>query len=123
MCDYSLELYQSRPAQEGEKYQTRQFSSGSIGFVAPGKNDVAICMACDMRLRLTNIPERVQEQYGLRSSEDVTFIHLDTGTYRDGVRFDSGTEVTLQRLGPGVEAVVIDALTGKAMTSEIMEMA
>ena len=32
MCDYSLEHYRSRPAQLGEKYETHQFESRSIGF-------------------------------------------------------------------------------------------
>ena len=36
MCDYSLEHYRSRPAQLGERYETHQFQSRSIGFIAPG---------------------------------------------------------------------------------------
>lgn len=35
MCDYSLEAYRSRPAQLGEQYETHQFPSYSIGFIAP----------------------------------------------------------------------------------------
>jgi hypothetical protein len=35
MCEYSLEHYRSRPAQLGEKYETHQFESRSIGFIAP----------------------------------------------------------------------------------------
>jgi hypothetical protein len=35
MCDYSLEAYRSRPAQLGEQYETHQFLSYSIGFIAP----------------------------------------------------------------------------------------
>jgi hypothetical protein len=34
MCDYSLEMYRSRPAQLGERYETHQFQSYSIGFIA-----------------------------------------------------------------------------------------
>ena len=52
MCDYSLEHYRSRPAQLGEKYETHQFGSWSIGFIAPGDASTAICMACDTKLRL-----------------------------------------------------------------------
>ena len=47
MCDYSLEMYQSRPAQQGEEYISNRFPSGSIGFVSPGDQSIAICMACD----------------------------------------------------------------------------
>jgi hypothetical protein len=62
MCDYSLETYRSRPAQLGERYETHQFQSYSIGFIAPGDPSTAICMACDMKLRLEGIPERVQRE-------------------------------------------------------------
>jgi hypothetical protein len=57
MCDYSLEHYRSRPAQLGERYETHQFESRSIGFVAPGDPSTAVCMACDTTLRLENVPE------------------------------------------------------------------
>ena len=36
MCDYSLEMYGSRPAREGEIYVTTRFPSGSIGFASAG---------------------------------------------------------------------------------------
>ena len=50
MCDYSLEAFQNRPARKGEEYISNLFPSGSIGFVSPGDQSVAICMACDMEL-------------------------------------------------------------------------
>ncbi len=56
MCDYSLEMYQSRPARAGERYETHRFHSGSIGFVSPGALDVAVCMACDTELELERLP-------------------------------------------------------------------
>ena len=110
MCDYSLEEYRSRPAQEGEKYQTHRFRSGSVGFIAPGDTSTAVCMACDTRLKLEGIPEIVQEIHGVSANEDVTFIRLDSVYYRDAVRFANGAKADLQRLGPGVSAFVIDAL-------------
>jgi len=36
MCDYSLEMYASRPARASEKYVTTRFPSGSIGLASPG---------------------------------------------------------------------------------------
>jgi len=113
MCDYSLESYRSQPAREGIRYQTHRFSSHSIGFVAPADVSTAVCMACGMRLRLEDIPEVVQRSVGVAADEVVTFARLETGTYRDGVRFANGREITLQQLGPGVKASVIDALTSK----------
>jgi len=61
MCDYSLETYRSRPAQVGERYETHQFPSFSVGFIAPGDPPTAVCMACDTKLTLEGIPERLIE--------------------------------------------------------------
>jgi hypothetical protein len=60
MCDYSLEFHRSRPAQLGERYETHRFEGRSIGFIAPGDPLTAVCMACDTRLRLEDVPEMVQ---------------------------------------------------------------
>ena len=110
MCDYSLEAYRSQPAQEGISYETHRFPSHSIGFVDPRNVSTAVCMACDMRLKLEGIPRQVQSAYGVTADEVVTFVNLETGPYRDGVRFAEGAEITLRQLGPGVKARVIDAL-------------
>jgi hypothetical protein len=111
MCDYSLESYRSRPAQVGEKYETQRFPSFSIGFIAPGDPSTAVCMACDTKLRLEGIPEKVQRVQGVSANEDVTFTRLDNGPHHDAVRFANGAEVTLQELGPGVKGYVYDALS------------
>ena len=111
MCDYSLEHYRSRPAQLGEKYKTHQFESRSIGFIAPGDAATAICMACDTKLRLEGIPQRLQGRLGVSASEHVTFTCLEAGPHHDGVRFANGAEVTLQELGPGVTGYVDDLLS------------
>lgn len=110
MCDYSLEHYQSRPARKGEEYETTRFTSGSIGFIEPGNHSVAVCMSCDTRLALHNIPETIQSRLSVTGSENATFVRLDGGLYRDGVRFDNGRACTLQELGIGVRAVIADAL-------------
>jgi hypothetical protein len=111
MCDYSLEAYRSRPARLGEKYETHLFESHSTGFIAPGDPSTAVCMECDMRLRLEGIPERVQRRKSVSADEDVTFTRIETGFHHDGVRFGNGAEVTLQELGPGVKGYLQDALS------------
>ena len=121
MCDYSLEMYRSRPAREGVNYETHRFQSGSIGFVAPEDPSTAICMASDMRLKLEGIPERIQLIYSVTANEVVTFARLEIGMYRDGVRFANGTEITLQQLGLGVTACVIDALNSKRRMRQTVE--
>ena len=123
MCDYSLEHYRSRPAQIGEKYETHQFDSRSIGFFAPGDCATAVCMAYDTKLRLESIPERIQRFHGVSANENVTFARLDNGPHHDGVRFANGRQVTLQELGSGVTGYVDDALSScvwKAKTVDAM---
>lgn len=110
MCDYSLEHYQSRPARKGEEYETTRFTSGSIGFIEPGNHSVAVCMACDTRIALRNLPPQLQTRLGVSESAIATFTRLETGLYRDGVRFANGNAVSLQELGTGVRAVIEDAL-------------
>jgi hypothetical protein len=118
MCDYSLETCRSRPAQLGERYETHLFPSYSIGFIAPGDPLTAICMACDMKLRLEGIPERVQRAKAVSANEDVTFTRLEKGFHHDGVRFANGVEATLQELGPGVKGYLYDTLLSPAWTPE-----
>ena len=96
MCDYSLEMYRSRPAQLGELYETHQFGSLSVGFIAPGDPSTAVCMAYDTTLKLEGIPERIQRNKHVSANEDVTFARLENGAHHDGVRFANGAEVTLQ---------------------------
>ena len=121
MCDYSLEMYQSRPARAGERYETHRFHSGSIGFVSPGALDVAVCMACDTELELEHMPLPLQQALGLPEKAKATFVRLDLGPHHDGLRFANGAEISLQRLGPGVSAYMADArhLAEPAETREL----
>jgi hypothetical protein len=122
MCDFSLELYRSRPARVGERYETRRFPSGTVGFIAPGDVSTAVCMAYDTRLRLEGISQVVQDACGVMADEEVTFTRLEIGQFHDGVRFANGAQVTLQRLGPGVKGSVIDALLSPLWAPEMAEV-
>ena len=121
MCDYSLEHYQSRPARQGEEYVTNRFPSGSIGFVVPGDQSVAICMTCDMRLKLHGLPILMRARLNVTDTEVVTFARLDTGLYRDGVRLSNSRTVSLQELGPGIKAQVIDALADPLLVRPVVQ--
>jgi hypothetical protein len=107
MCDYSLEMYGSRPARESERYETVRFPSGSIGLASPGDCGTAVCVQYATRLRLENIPLHLQASLRVLASEEVTFVRLDHGAYRDGVRFRNGKDVSIQQLNSGVSAVVV----------------
>ena len=62
MCDYSLEMYGSRPAREGEIYVTTRFPSGSIGFASAGDPRTAVCMQCDTKVDADRYSGRVAER-------------------------------------------------------------
>jgi hypothetical protein len=102
MCDYSLEMYASRPARESEKYTTTRFPSGSIGLSVPGDCTTAVCVQYDTRLTLANISSDLQKRLDISEQEDVVFARLEHGAYRDGVKFANGKEISLQLLGAGV---------------------
>ena len=106
MCDYSLEMYGSRPAREGEYYVTTRFPSGSIGFSATGDPATAVCMQCDTRVTLTDIPTDLQVRLNVGEKAEVVFAQIDSGAYRDGMRLASGRFVSLQELRPGIHAYI-----------------
>src|SRR5215470_8826779 len=104
MCDYSLEMYASRPAREFEKYVTTRFPSGSIGLASPGDCTTAVCIQYDTPLKLEGISSKLQEHLGVGPSESVVFErirHGRYGQYSDGVKFPNGKEISLQLLGSG----------------------
>ncbi len=114
MCDYSLEMYASRPARQSESYTTTRFPSGSIGLVSPGDRATAICVQYDTRLELADIPASVRERYGLGERETVVFARIESGAYHDGVALKDGSIVSLQQIGPGV-TVGVEGLLEKAL--------
>jgi hypothetical protein len=110
MCDYSLELYRSKPARIGEKYVLTRFRSGAVGFASPGDCSTAVCIPYDAELRLEGIPEALQRELGVGPDEEVTFTRVDYGRFQDGFRFANGAETSLQRLNPGITAAVTRSL-------------
>jgi hypothetical protein len=106
MCDYSLEMYGSRPAREGELYVTTRFPSGSIGFAAPGDPRIPVCVQCDTKVVLTDVPVAMQATYGIGAEVETIFAQRDTGLYRDGLRLANGRFVSLQDLQPGIGAYI-----------------
>ena len=106
MCDYSLEMYGSRPAREGELYVTTRFPSGSIGFAAPGDPRIPVCVQCDTKVVLTDIPVAMQATYGVSAEVETIFAQRETGLYRDGLRLANGRFVSLQDLQPGIGAYI-----------------
>ena len=115
MCDYSLEVYGSRPAREGEVYVTSRFPSGTIGLVADGAPGTAVCLACDTALRISDIPASLRSEFDLNATEKGVFTRLESGSYRDAIRFENGKDVSLQRFVPGMHVEVMQLLENVPM--------
>jgi hypothetical protein len=107
MCDYSLEAYQSRPAEVGEKLTLERFPSGSMGFATGPGCTLAICVPADTQLRLEGFSETFKKTHRVGAVEEVVMTHLESGTYKDAVKFSNGTEILLQRLERGLTAVIV----------------
>ncbi|MBM3649107.1 MAG: hypothetical protein FJX11_15080 [Alphaproteobacteria bacterium] len=118
MCDYSLELYRSRPAARGEQYTLHRFPSGTLGFVAGLDCNTAVCLPADARLRLEGINEAVQRAFDVGPAETAVMTRLDAAphAHRDAVRFANGHEVLLQSLNAGITAEIA------ALPSDLVEI-
>jgi hypothetical protein len=110
MCDYSLEAFGSRPAREYERYVTTRFPSGSVGLASPGDCTTAVCIQYDTRLALEGLSRDLQGVLELGPIAEASFIRLEHGPYRDGLRFDNGRKISLQQLGSGVGVIVTRVL-------------
>jgi hypothetical protein len=139
MCDYSLMAVPNRLAQEGEELVAYRFPTGSLGLASPcdvkrataapareRKNlwmrvveffnpprtepVCAVCIPPGARLRLEDIPTRLQHEYSVGPAEDVVFTQISAlaNSYRDAVRFANGREVRLQELREGQRVKVMD---------------
>ncbi len=139
MCDYSLMAVPNRLAQEGEDLVAHRFPTGSLGLASPeevsipaapkaaakrgfwravqeflnptkGKPVCAVCIPPGARLRLQDIPVRLQHEFGIGPVEEVTFTQLSAAahSYRDAVRFRNGREIRLQELREGQRVQVLD---------------
>ena len=139
MCDYSLLAIPNRLAAEGEPLVVHRFQTGAMGLApaaeiaapaterhaasgrgwwsalkncftpSPAKAACAVCIPPGARLRLRDIPERLQHQYQVGAAEGVTFTQISAieYRYRDAVRFANDREVLLQMLQEGQRVEVL----------------
>jgi len=139
MCDYSLMNVPNRLAQEGEDLVAHRFPTGSLGLASPCdvkrptparimrqggwlgrireffnppivEPVAAVCIPPGARLKLHDIPLRMQQEFGVGPVEEVVFTQITAAanSYRDAVRFRTGREVRLQELREGQRLQVID---------------
>jgi hypothetical protein len=129
----------NRLAREGEELVAHRFPTGSLGLAspcdlrriadapAPARRNFwqavkdffnppkaepvpAVCIPPGARLRLADIPARLQHELAVGPVEDVTFTQITAAvnSYRDAVRFPNGREVRLQELREGQRVTVLD---------------
>jgi hypothetical protein len=139
MCDYSLMAVPNRLAQENEDLVAHRFPTGSLGLACPAdlkraaapapavrktfwtmmkeffnppkaEPVPAVCIPPGARLRLQDIPARLQDELGVGPVEDVTFTQISAAvnSYRDAVRFSNGRQIRLQELREGQRVRVLD---------------
>lgn len=157
MCDYSLMAVRNRLAEEGEDLVAYRFPTGSLGLASPSDfcskaeaaqvrgrglwstlksvsngpqtNPVAaVCIPPGARLRLQDIPARLQRDLKVGPVEEVTFTQLTAAvnTYRDAVRFKNGRQILFQELGEGQRVKVLDLSSAEVVepvSEERLELA
>jgi hypothetical protein len=151
MCDYSLFAIPNRLAAEKEDLVAHRFPTGSMGLASPhdlqrqnpaatcakrgfwasfrnllnppvSRPVPAVCIPPGARLRLEDIPARIQQDLRVGTAEEVTFVQMSAAvnTYRDAVRFDNGRELPLQALREGMRVKVLSLEMAEPLTEEII---
>jgi hypothetical protein len=115
MCDYSLHLVASRPAEIGDKLVTTDFArSITRGFSAVGEPEVAVCLLPgteiafqdDVRYdRAFSLFGKARVEHKVARFRQVNM--NDPHVHHDALEFPGGQVVLLTRLVPGQSAVVL----------------
>ena len=71
-----------------------------------GDPRTAVCVQCDTKVMLTDIPVALQTAFRVGATVETTFAQRESGLYRDGLRLPDGRFVSLQDLQPGIGAYV-----------------
>ncbi len=115
MCDYSLHLVKSRPAQVADKLVTTKFNNSiTRGFAAVGEPDVAVCLRPGTELVFEKnveydnflgvLPKRKVEW----NTAQFRQVKLDEpNAHHDALEFPDGRIVQLTRLCEGQHATVL----------------
>ncbi|HWC97705.1 MAG TPA: hypothetical protein VG456_13165 [Candidatus Sulfopaludibacter sp.] len=141
----------NRLAQEGEDLVAHRFPTGSLGLAAPAdlqralepvpaqRRNIwcaikeffnpqrtepvpAVCIPPGARLQLQDIPARIQHEFNVGPSEEVTFTQISAAvnSYRDSVRFANGRAVRLQELREGQRVRVLDLSLAEELNLEAL---
>ena len=130
MCDYSLHLVASRPAEIGDKLVTTDFArSITRGFSAVGEPEVAVCLLPGTEIAFQDEVryDRAFSLFGKARIEHkvARFRQVnmdDPHVHHDALEFPGGQIVLLTRLVPGQCAVVLQ-LPSTGQGSSVKERA
>jgi hypothetical protein len=151
MCDYSLFAVPNRLAREHEDLVAHRFPTGSMGLASPtdlerrvqpgpGKRKglwaairdflnppvlspvPACCIPPGASLRVHNIPVRIQLDYGVNETEEVTFVEMTDAinTYRDAIQFSNGRQLPMQVLREGQRVEVLSLAVAEPLTEDVL---
>jgi hypothetical protein len=115
MCDYSLHLVASRPAEVGDELVSTDFTrSITRGFSAVGDPDVAVCLLPGTEIafeqevqydRAFSLFGRARVEYKVARFRQVNLD--DPHVHHDALEFPGGQIVMVTRLLPGQRALVL----------------
>jgi hypothetical protein len=126
MCDYSLHNVASRPAKAGDRLRTTEFAlSGTRGFSAVGRPDVAVCLRPGTELAFDEnvvtyrsfgfFPHRKLRGKVAQFRQ----INMDQPhTHHDALEFPDGQIVLITDLRPGQSATVLTLPHGAETADE-----
>lgn len=108
-----LEVPETAPETGGPRPRWWSWSAIMDWLNAPNpgsKRVAAVCVPPGARLMVRDIPKDLQNELGVGPEEEVVFVQqgASENTYRDGVRFQNGRQILLQRLREGQR---VDILT------------
>ncbi|MFZ0457297.1 MAG: hypothetical protein WAU59_18745 [Rhodoplanes sp.] len=110
MCDYSLQNVKSRPAQVGDKLETRNFGTGTTGFCDAADRDVAVCLLPGTEIAFDE-PARKHPFNEAKTFDNVAifrqFHKEDLHRHHDFLEFASGEVEMLTLLAIGQRATVL----------------
>jgi len=108
MCDYSLHLVTSRPAQVGDKLVSTNFTNSlTRGFAAVGEPTVAVCLLPGTEVAFERDVLEPNRKLGEKVAR-FRQINMDNpNTHHDALEFPSGQIVLLNRLCEGQHATVL----------------
>lgn len=124
MCDYSLHLVASRPAEVGDKLVATEFAQSiTRGFAAVGAPEVAVCLLAGTELAFEAevTYERAMSLFGkARVAHKVARFRQvnanDPHVHHDALEFPDGQLVMITRLVPGQRATVLQLPTRSGET-------